>query len=230
MYVLYIANKNHSSWSLRPWVLMHHLGIAFEERLVPFIDQGKRNDFRQFSPNGKVPCLHDGATVVWDSLAIIEYLAERHAGVWPQEPVARAFARSAAAEMHSGFPALRQYCSMTCGQRIRLHRIDAPLHSDLERLQALWQDGLARFGGPYLAGASFTAADAFYAPVAFRIQTYQPPLAALARQYAERLLGLPAMRDWYVAALAERWRDDAHERETRAVGTVTEDLRQPPAP
>ncbi len=229
MYVLYIANKNYSSWSLRPWVLMRNLGIAFEERLVPFVEDGKRNDFHPFSPNGKVPCLHDGATVVWDSLAIVEYLAERHDGVWPQEPIARAFARSAAAEMHSGFGALRQSCSMTCGQRIRLHQIDAALHSDLERLQALWQEGFARFGGPYLAGAKFTAADAFYAPVAFRIQTYQPPLAAAARQYVERLLGLPSMRAWYDAALAERWRDEAHERETLAVGTVSEDLRQAPA-
>ncbi len=229
MYTLYIANKNYSSWSLRPWVLLRTLCIPFEERLVPFADDAHRNDFHEFSPNGKVPCLHDGATVVWDSLAIAEYLAERHAGVWPDDPPARAFARSAAAEMHSSFGALRQICSMTCGVRMRLHRIDPELRGDLERVQNLWQDGLARFGGPYLAGAQFTAADAFYAPVAFRIQTYQPPLAPAAQAYAERLLALPAMQSWYAAALAETWRLDAHDRETLAVGTVIEDLRRPAA-
>lgn len=229
MYTLYIANKNYSSWSLRPWVLMQTLGIACEERLVPFGEGGRPHEFLKFSPNGKVPCLHDGPTVVWDSLAIVEYLAERHPAVWPGDPRARAFARSAAAEMHSGFGALRQVCSMTCGLRVRLHRIDPPLQRDLARLEELWQDGLARFGGPYLAGAQFTAADAFYAPVAFRIQTYRPPLASAAMAYAERLLALPAMRSWYAAALEETWRDEAHERETLAVGTVTEDLRRPAA-
>ncbi|HQY70835.1 MAG TPA: glutathione S-transferase N-terminal domain-containing protein, partial [Pseudomonadales bacterium] len=108
MYELYIANKNYSSWSLRPWVLMRELRIAFDERLVPFAPGSNFERFRAFSPTGKVPCLHDGATVVWDSLAIAEYLAERHAGVWPSDARARAWARSAAAEMHSGFGALRQ--------------------------------------------------------------------------------------------------------------------------
>ena len=228
MYTLYIANKNYSSWSLRPWVLMQTLGIPFEERLAPFGAAGNPHDFRTFSPNGKVPCLHDGATVVWDSLAIVEYLAERHTGVWPSDPTARAFARSGAAEMHSGFGALRQTCSMTCGLRVRLHRIAPALRADLERLQDLWQEGLERFGGPFLAGNAFSAADAFYAPVAFRIQTYRLPLAPAALAYAERLLGLPAMRNWYAAALAEPWRDAAHDGETLAVGTILEDLRSPP--
>lgn len=229
MYTLYIANKNYSSWSLRPWVLMRTLAIAFEERLVPFGEGADRHDFHTFSPSGKVPCLHQDGTVVWDSLAIVEYLAERHAGVWPGDPRTRAFARSAAAEMHSSFGALRQSCSMTCGLRVRLHRITAELQRDLARLQELWQEGLGRFGGPYLAGAEFTAVDAFYAPVAFRIQTYQPPLAPPALDYAQRLLALPAMQSWYAAALAERWRDAEHDRETLAVGTVTEDLRHPAA-
>ncbi len=229
MYTLYIANKNYSSWSLRPWVLMQTLGIPFEERLVPFGEGGRPHDFLKFSPSGKVPCLHDGTTVVWDSLAIAEYLAERHPAVWPDNPPARAFARSAAAEMHSGFGALRQVCSMNCGLRVRLHRIDPPLRGDLARLEQLWQDGFARFGGPYLAGAQFSAADAFYAPVAFRIQTYRPPLAPAALAYAECLLALPAMKSWYAAALEETWRDEAHERETLAVGTVSEDLRRPAA-
>lgn len=226
MYSLYIANKNYSSWSLRPWILMQTLGIPFEERLVPFGRSANPHDFHTFSPSGKVPCLHDGAVVVWDSLAIVEYLAERHAGVWPGDPLARAFARSAAAEMHSGFAALRQVCGMSCGVRVRLHRIDAPLQRDLARLQQLWQEGLTRFGGPYLAGAAFSAADAFYAPVAFRIQSYRPPLGPAAEAYAERLLALPGMQSWYAAALAETWRDEEHDRETLAAGTVTEDLRR----
>lgn len=226
MVTLYIANKNYSSWSLRPWVLMRTLGIAFEEQLVPFGEGDAAHDFRAFSPNGKVPCLHDGATVVWESLAIIEYLAERHAGVWPADPLARAFARSAAAEMHAGFGALRQICSMTCALRVRLHRIEPQLRADLERLQELWQEGFTRFGGPFLAGSEFSAADAFFAPVAFRIQTYRPPLTPAALAYAERLLALPQMRSWYAAALVEPWRDEAHERETLAVGTVTQDLRR----
>ncbi len=225
MYVLYIANRNYSSWSLRPWVLMGTLGIPFEERIAPFGEGASPHDFRKFSPNGKVPCLHDGATVVWDSLAIVEYLAERHPGVWPSDAAARAFARSAAAEMHSGYSALRQTCSMTCGLRVRLHRIDADLHKDLQRLQELWRDGLSRFGGPFLGGAKFSAADAFFAPVAFRIQTYGLELGQPAMDYAARLLALPAMQNWYEAALTETWRDSAHERATQQVGTVLEDLR-----
>ena len=227
MYTLYIANKNYSSWSLRPWVLMRTLGIPFEERLVPFGSGDAPHDFRTFSPNGKVPCLHDGDAVVWESLAIVEYLAERHEGVWPADALPRAFARSAAAEMHAGFGALRQICSMTCGLRVRLHRIEPPLRTDLERLQALWQEGLRRFAGPFLAGGAFSAVDAFFAPVAFRIQTYGLPLAPAALAYSERLLALAPMRSWYAEALAEPWRDEAHEHQTLTVGTVTDDLRRP---
>ena len=226
MYTLYIANRNYSSWSLRPWVLMRTLGIPFDERLVPFGAAAQPHDFSRFSPNGKVPCLHDGSTVVWDSLAIVEYLAERHAGVWPGDPLARAFARCAAAEMHSGFGALRQICGMNCGLRVRLQRIEGALRADIERLQVLWQDGLRRFGGPYLAGAAFGGADAFFAPVAFRIQTYALPLPAAGLEYARRLLELPAMRCWYEAALEEPWRDSSHEQEARDAGVVIEDLRR----
>lgn len=225
MYVLFIANKNYSSWSLRPWVLMKALGIPFEERLVPFGQGSNGHDFRKFAPNGKVPCLHDGVTVVWDSLAIVEYLAERHAGIWPSDAGARAFARSAVAEMHSGYADLRQNCSMTCGLRVRLNRIDAGLRGDLKRLEEVWQEGLSRFGGPFLAGSKFGAVDAFFAPVAFRIQTYGLELGKPAMDYSARLLALPAMQRWYEAGLAETWRDDTHERETLAVGTVLEDLR-----
>ncbi len=229
MYDLYIGNKNYSSWSLRPWVLMRALDIGFEERMMPFERGSSWASFRSFSPTGKVPCLHDGDTVVWDSLAIVEYLAERHPGVWPADPVARAWARCAAAEIHSGFAALRQYCSMSCGVRIRLFEHPEPLKRDIDRLDELWSEGLSRFGGPFLAGPTFTGVDAFYAPVAFRVCTYGLVLGVSAAAYAERLLELPAMRRWFDEAIAEPWRDDEHEAEILAAGQVLEDLRTKPA-
>lgn len=228
MYQLHIANKNYSSWSLRPWLLLSELGIPFEERQVTFA-QGNGASwqaFRTFSPSGKVPCLHDGDTVVWDSLAIAEYLAEQHAGVWPSDQTARTWARCAAAEMHSGFSALRNQCGMNCGLRIRLpDELPMALRGDIARIDELWSEGLARFGGPFLAGAGFGAVDAFYAPVAFRIQTYGLTLGAAATAYAQRLLQLPGMRRWYAAALQETWRDEAHEQEARESGSVWRDLR-----
>jgi glutathione S-transferase len=231
MYELYIANKNYSSWSLRPWILMRQLEIPFRERLVPFPPDGSDAGpvFRAFCPTGRVPCLHDrgqpdgGPTVVWDSLAITEYLAERHAGVWPAAPAARTWARCAAAEMHAGFTGLRDLCSMSCGVRIRLDGVPPALAGDLARISELWRDGLARFGGPFLAGAAFTAADAFFAPVAFRIQTFGLELEDEPAAYAARLLALPAMRAWYADALAETLRDPSHEAGMR--GTLLEDLR-----
>ena len=225
MYDLHIANKNYSSWSLRPWLLMRELKIAFAERLIPFGRTAQWEDFRKISPSGKVPCLVDGPTVVWDSLAIAEYLAERHAGVWPADFNARAWARSAAAEMHSGFGELRSCCSMSCGVRIRLNDFPAALERDVARLGALWSDGLRRFGGPCLAGESFTAVDAFFAPVAFRILTYGIALDPAGAGYAQRLLGLQSMRDWYVDALKETFRDQPHEDEIAHMGTIIEDLR-----
>jgi len=225
MYDLYIANKNYSSWSLRAWVLMRELRLAFREHLVPFGQEASWQSFRKVSPSGKVPCLVDGDTVVWDSLAIAEYLAEANDAVWPEQPEARAWARSAAAEMHSGFSELRGRCSMTCGQRIRLHETPAALEHDIARLGSLWNEGLRRFGGPFLAGKAFTAVDAFYAPVAFRIQSYRLPLDAPAAAYAEHLLGIGAMREWYAAALKETLRDAPHEDDVLRLGTVLQDLR-----
>jgi glutathione S-transferase len=225
MYDLYIANKNYSSWSLRPWVLMRELKIAFAERLIPFGRAAQWDEFRKISPSGKVPCLVDGPTVVWDSLAIAEYLAERHAGVWPADSNARAWARSASAEMHSGFAELRNCCSMSCGVRIRLKDYPAALERDVARFDGLWRDGLRRFGGPFLAGKSFAAVDAFFAPVVFRIQTYAIALDPAAAGYAQRMLGLQSMRDWYADALKETFRDALHEDEMVHMGTILEDLR-----
>ena len=225
MYDLYIGNKNYSSWSLRPWVLMRELALPFREHLVPFGGSADPAAFKRFSPTGKVPCLVDGEITVWDSLAITEYLAERHAEVWPADTAARAFARCAAAEMHSGYFALRNKCPMNCGLRVKLHSSKGELERELARLDALWGEGFDRFGGPFLAGATFSAVDASFAPVAFRVLTYGLPLSDRARDYAARLRALPSMLTWYHAALAETWRDEEHEAEARAAGTWTQDLR-----
>jgi glutathione S-transferase len=226
MYTLYIGNMNYSSWSLRPWLLMTELGIPFEERLVPFDDGGSWDKFRPFSPTGKVPCLHDGARVVWESLGIVEYLAEQHTGVWPGDRDARAWARSASAEMHAGFAALRQHCPMTVGLRVRLHQQPAAaLGRDMDRLTELWNEGLGRFGGPFLAGDAFSAVDAFFAPVAFRVQTYGLSLTGAAAAYPSLLLLQPGMQQWQDAALTESWREPGHEAEIAALGECLEDLR-----
>lgn len=225
MKTLYIANKNYSSWSLRPWLLMQVLGIPFEEKLVPLIEGGCWDEYRAFSPNGRVPCLHDGGRAIWESLAITEYLAEQYPAVWPQDGNARAWARCATAEMHAGFTTLRGECPMSCSVRVEKHSISPSLRHDLERIDELWNEGLRCFGGPYLAGDAFTAVDAFFAPVAFRIQTFKLHLGAYAMAYARRLLDLEPMRDWYAAALEETWREKAHDREIESSGKVIEDLR-----
>jgi len=225
MYELYITNKNYSSWSLRPWVLMTELAIPFTERLVLLPEGSSWDLFRQFSPSGRVPCLHDGATRVWDSIGIAEYLAERHPGVWPTDPVARAWARSASAEMHAGFAVLRDRCTMSCGLRVRLRDMPANLAHDIARLDELWTEGLSRFGGPFLAGSKLTAVDGFFAPVVFRVQTYGLALGAPAAAYAKHMLAVPAVQRWYADALAETSRESSHEDEVTRTGTVLEDLR-----
>lgn len=226
MYKLFIANKNYSSWSLRPWVLMRELGIPFEENLVPFRQGSNWEAFRAFCPSGKVPCLIDNTEPVWDSLGITEHLADRHQGVWPADPVARSWARCATAEMHSGFSALRNQCGMNVALRVRLREMTPALQADVTRMDELWTQGLQRFGGPFLAGEHFTAVDAFFAPVAFRVQTYGLALSDTANAYAKRLLELASMQDWQQEALAEPWRDEAHEDEVREFGEVLTDLRQ----
>ena len=225
MYQLYIANKNYSSWSLRPWILLSECQIPFEEHLVTFDQADNSEKFRRFSPNGKVPCLHDQQHIVWDSLAITEYVAEQYPQVWPENVTARAYARCASAEMHSGFGQLRNLCPMNVGVRVKMHSIPAPLQAELARLEALWLQGLAQFGGPFLAGQRFSAVDAFFAPVAFRVQSYQLPLSGPAQAYVETLLALPGMQAWQQAALVETSRESSHEQETLAAGTLVQDLR-----
>lgn len=224
MYKLYIANKNYSSWSLRAWLLMRELDLSFEEEIFPFTEDSWEV-YKKRCPGGLVPWLQDGEREVWDTLAITEYLAERHVGVWPEDETARAWARSAAAEMHSGFSTLRNQCPMSCGVRVRLHEISDALQNDLKRINELWTQGLERFGGPFLAGEKFTAVDAFFAPVAFRIRGYELPVQDKSADYVKHLLGLDSMHEWETAALNETWREPEHEKEMILHGVLKEDLR-----
>lgn len=226
MYQLFIADKNYSSWSLRPWLLLTELGIPFTEQQSRFDGPVNHTKFRHFAPNGKVPCLHHDGDVIWESLAIIEYLAERHPGVWPADSKARTFARCVASEMHAGFSNLRGTCPMSVGIRIKLHQISPALQADLDRISELWQQGLQQFGGPFLAGSAFSAVDAFFAPVAFRVQSYGLPLPAAAQAYVDRLLQLPGMVAWQQAALADPYREPSHEAEPLRHGLLVADLRQ----
>ena len=226
MLKLIIGNKNYSSWSLRPWLALRMADIPFEEELRPFVDHGSHDTFRAFSPTGRVPLLVDGKVEVWDSLAIVEHVAETHPALWPADIVARAYARSVAAEMHSGFSELRNVCTMNCGLRVQLHHRSPALERELARIAEIWTTGIERFGGPFLAGDRFTVADAFYAPVAFRLQTYGIALGAVPDAYAARLRALPPMVEWYQAGIAETWREPDHEAEAVAAGTILSDLRR----
>jgi glutathione S-transferase len=199
--LLVIGNKNYSSWSLRPWLAMKVLGIAFDEKRIPLYRDGAKAEILRYSPAGKVPILQDGTTVVWDSLAILEYLAERYP-LWPKDAAERAKARSIAAEMHSGFAKLREHMSMNIRKRYPGKGRTPEVMKEVERIQEIW--GATR--GPFLFG-SFGAADAMYAPVALRFRTYEVELAPAAQRYADALLALPAMREWI----------DAAEREAEAI-------------
>lgn len=223
-YTLITANRNYSSWSLRPWVLMKALKIDFEDQIEPFALPDNYDVFREFSPTGQVPVLLDGKQTIWDSLGITLYLADRHQGVWPTEPMARAFSQCAVAEMHGGFSALRNQCTMNIGVRVAKGPHDAALARNVARIREIFEEGLARFGGPYLAGKDFTALDAFYAPVAYRIRTYALDVGA-GQAWVEHIIAHPAMQQWEAEALAESWREQGHEDELVASGSVIEDYR-----
>ncbi|GHB17451.1 glutathione S-transferase family protein [Salinicola rhizosphaerae] len=225
-YRLFIANKNYSSWSMRPWVLLRALDIPFEEVMTPFEGAGRQAAFEAFSPTAKVPCLHDDGRVIWESLAILETIAEAHPAAWPADRDARAWARSAAAEMHAGFPALRDECSMNCSLTIELGTPSAALAKDIARLDALWSDGLERFGGPYLAGETFTVVDAMFAPVAVRGRGYGLELSEASAAYARRLLDHPAVAAWIDEGVAEPWIDEPHEADCIRGRRVIEDRRR----
>lgn len=204
--VLIIGNKNYSSWSLRPWLLLRHFGVEFQEVRLPLFTDAFAAEIGRHSPTGKVPALRDGDLVVWDSLAICEYASERWlAGRgWPVDPKVRAIARAAAAEMHSGFAALRVQLPMNSRRRPDAYRWDAAAQADIDRVQALWGQLRGRYGkgGEFLCGG-FGIVDAMFAPVAIRFQGYGVPVDAVSGCYMQALLALPALREWREAAALE---------------------------
>lgn len=224
-YTLVTANRNYSSWSLRPWVLMKALGIGFADRIEPFTKPVNYDEFRAFSPTGQVPVLIHGERTVWDSLGIVLYLAERHGGVWPDDADARAFAMCGVTEMHGGFAALRSQCTMNVGVRVKMGPHDAALAKDVARVRELFEEGLERFGGPWLAGPAFTALDAFFAPVAFRVRTFGLDVGK-GQAWVDHILAHPAMQQWEAEALEEDWREESHENELAASGAIVEDHRK----
>lgn len=208
---LVIGNKNYSSWSMRPWVLMAGLGIPFEERKLRFdfnADSAFRKAVAEVSPAGLVPVLVDDGFAVWDTLAITEYLAERFPAVWPADAKARARARSLCAEMHGGFGALRSACPMNIEASLpevgaQVWAEQAPVRANVARLEAMWADALAGSGGPFLFG-DFSAADAYFAPVVMRLQTYALPVSEGTRAYMARVQAQPGVARFIADALAEQ--------------------------
>jgi len=207
MLKLVIGNKNYSSWSMRPWLALRANNVAFEEIFIPlYTDQADKDRILRFSRAGKVPALIDGDITVWDSLAIIEYLAERfpEAKLWPADRAARAHARSISAEMHSGFMALRNECGMNLHRPVGAVKLSADAEANVARVQEIWTDCRARHGGdgPFLFG-TFTAVDAMYAPVVHRFRTYAIKVSAVVQAYMEAMMALPAFAEWTKAGLAE---------------------------
>lgn len=204
---LVIGNKNYSSWSMRPWLALRAGGIAFEEKLIPlYTGPADKQRILDINPAGKVPALIDGEVTVWDSLAIIEYAAERfpEAGLWPAHSASRAYARSISAEMHSGFSALRRECGMNLHRPIGPKTLSDNARADIARIQELWTDCRQRSerNGPFLFG-SFTAADAMYAPVVHRFRTYAIEVTTPVREYMGAMMAQPAFREWTEQGLAE---------------------------
>ena len=218
---LIIGNKAYSSWSLRGWLACKQSGLVFEEAVVPLFDADwdQRRQGDEFAPSsGKVPVLWDGEVVVWDSLAIVEYLNEKSGGdkFWPQDPAARAMARSMAAEMHSGFAALRRDCPMNIRQAFPSRPQKPEVLADLQRIMELWAQARARFGGDgaFLFG-EFGAADIMFAPVCTRIVTWSLPVARFAPAYIDAVLHHPFMQDWIAAAQEEEWVIEQYETPVR---------------
>ncbi|MBM6579440.1 glutathione S-transferase family protein [Microvirga sp. BT689] len=207
MPTLVIANKCYSSWSLRPWLLMKQLGIAFDEITIPLDLPDTREKVLKHSPAGKVPILIDGDITVWETIAIMEHVGEAYGvPVWPEDRKARAMARSVAAEMHSGFSALRSACPMNLGRKYAQKDRGEAVAGDVARFSEIVHQARERYGagGPFLFGA-FSAADAMYAPLVTRLDTYSIALDATTRAYVDAILALPAFQEWRSAALKEEW-------------------------
>ncbi len=205
---LVIANKLYSSWSLRPWLVLQVFAIPFDDHVIPMYQDDTKARMLQFGPTGKVPVLVDGDITVWESLAIIEYLADKFPdrAIWPEAADARAMARAVSAEMHAGFQALRVACPMNLTKRFARRDRGEEVAANVARIEALWRQARGRFGagGPYLFGA-FSAADAMYAPIVSRLDTYQFDVAEDTRDYMDTILADPAFVRWRQDALAEPW-------------------------
>lgn len=203
---LVIGNKNYSSWSLRPWLLLKHYGVTFQEVRLPLDTPAFYRDIAQWSPTRRVPVLHDNSLIVWDSLAICEYINEAYLNgrAWPISVAARALARSVSAEMHSGFQAMRTALPMNCRRQVSTFTPSADAQRDIDRVKQLWDECRTRFvdGGPFLFGG-FSIADAMFAPVALRFRTYGIALNEIERAYSDALFALPALQAWLKAAQSE---------------------------
>jgi len=207
---LLIGNKNYSSWSFRPWIAMKVAGIPFDEILISLDAADFKRRVLEVSGTGKVPVLIDGDIHVWESLAILEHLAERfpEAGLWPADLAARTHARAISAEMHAGFLALRRECPMNMWRPVRPHTLSADAQANVARIDAMWSDCRARFGGdgPFLFGG-FGAADAMYAPIVNRLHIYEAPVSPQTRAYMDAIMALPAWAAWHKDAAREKWRE-----------------------
>ena len=205
---LILGNKNYSSWSLRPWIAMRNAGIPFDEEVIPLYEPGSAERMAAFSPTGKVPVLFDGDMVIWESLAILDHIAERFpkAQLWPADPKARAYARAIAAEMHAGFVPLRRLCPMNMRRESRRLELTAEVEANVRRIEQIWTECRERFGdgGPFLFGA-FGAADAMYVPIVSRFSSYAIEVDAVAKAYMAAVMVLPAYVEWREAGLAEPW-------------------------
>jgi glutathione S-transferase len=211
---LILANKAYSSWSLRPWILLAHFKIPFEELVIPMDEPDTRVSMLKYAPTGKCPSLHDGTIAVWESLAIIEYIAEAYPqkAIWPKGRAARAHARSLANEMHAGFGALRQACPTNFRRPVRAIALSEEVLADVARIEAAWAHARKIFGksGPYLFGR-FCAADAMFAPVVNRFHVYDAPVSKPSRAYMETIMALPAWKAWIADARAEPWRIERYD-------------------
>jgi len=212
---LVIVNKAYSSWSLRPWLLMAHLHIPFEETLVNMYDDKGKRALRRHSPTGKAPVLHDGEIRVWESLAIVEYLAEKYPAklIWPRTRAARAHARALASEMHAGFVAMRRELPTNFRREPKAVALSDAAQADIRRIEDAWADARRRFGrgGPFLFGR-FSAADAMFAPVVNRLHAYDVKVKKPTREYMEAIMALPAWTAWHADAATEKWRNLAHDQ------------------
>jgi glutathione S-transferase len=205
---LVIGNKNYSSWSMRPWIALKFAGIPFDETVIPIYRPESKEKLLAHSPAGRVPILIDEDVRVWESLAILEYVADKFpdAGLWPQSPAARAHARAIANEMHAGFLPLRRHLPMNMWRPVQQRHLTSEAAANVRRIDAMWSDCRSRFGkeGPFLFG-KFSAADAMYAPVVSRFVTYAVDVGATSRAYMEAMMALPAWKEWTAAALREEW-------------------------